>query len=306
LGLLAPSPQLAVGSQGDAVRAVQQQLGTAGVRVPGGADGVYGQATAKAVGQYQSERSLPVTGSVDALTAALLAAGAPVVASSPAVPASGATGGASGLPAPGASGAAVTALQRQLIAVGARPKGGADGVYGPSTVAAVKVFQRWMGITASGVLDQATADALTSAAGTAVAPRLASFPVPSTCLFWDTWGAPRSGGRIHQGVDIFAKRGTPVYAVATGRITLQRADFPGSIGGNQQWLTATDGSRYFYGHLSGFAKGVGLGSPVRAGDVIGYAGSTGLSTVTHLHFEIHPGGGAPVNPYPVLKAMAGC
>jgi murein DD-endopeptidase MepM/ murein hydrolase activator NlpD len=97
-----------------------------------------------------------------------------------------------------------------------------------------------------------------------------------------------------------------VYAVATGRITLQRPDFPGSIGGNQQWLTSTDGSRYFYGHLSGFAKGVGHGSPVRAGDVIGYAGSTGLSTVSHLHFEIHPGGGAPVDPYPVLEAMTDC
>jgi murein DD-endopeptidase MepM/ murein hydrolase activator NlpD len=111
---------------------------------------------------------------------------------------------------------------------------------------------------------------------------------------------------VHQGVDLFASVGTPVFAVGDGRITHQRADFPGSLGGNQLWLTTTDGSRYFYGHLSGFAKGVGAGSPVHAGNVIGYVGATGLTTVPHLHFEIHPGGGAPVNPYPVLKAMVNC
>jgi murein DD-endopeptidase MepM/ murein hydrolase activator NlpD len=213
---------------------------------------------------------------------------------------------AAALPRPGAAGPAVTALQRQLIAVGARPKGGADGVYGAATIAAVKVFQRWMGLAPNGVVDSATAAALAGATVIPTGHTLASFPLSPTCTFWDTWGAPRFGGRTHQGVDIFAKQGTPVLAVRDGRITGQTADFAGSLGGNQEWLTAADGSRYFYGHLASFAKGVGRGSPVQAGDVIGFAGATGLTTVSHLHFEVHPGGGAAVNPYPILKAMTNC
>ncbi|MBI4936216.1 MAG: peptidoglycan-binding protein [Actinobacteria bacterium] len=288
LGMLAPTAVLAPGASGDAVRAVQQQLVAAGIRVAGGVDGVYGPATAKAVSAYQAARNLPTTGQVDALTAALLAA----------KPAAAAPAAAPTLD--------VLAVQRQLIVVGARPKGGADGVLGPATRAAITTFQRWNGLPATGDPDAATLTALATAAKAATAPTLDAFPLPRSCSFWDTWGAPRSGGRVHQGVDIFAPKGTPVFAVEPGRISRQKADFPGSLGGNQLWLTASDGSRYFYGHLSGFAKGVGVGSPVRAGDVIGYAGATGLTTVSHLHFEIHPGGGAAVNPYPVLKALAGC
>lgn len=123
-------------------------------------------------------------------------------------------------------------------------------------------------------------------------------------MFWDTYGAPRSGGRRHEGTDLFAHLGTPVMAVDDGRITRLRHDRPGSRGGNQFWLTGTDGTTYFYGHLDRFAAGIGVGVPVRAGQVIGYAGSTGLTTVVHLHFEVHPGGGAPVNPYPLLVRSA--
>jgi peptidoglycan hydrolase-like protein with peptidoglycan-binding domain len=284
LGLSAPVAVVAAGSTGDAVRRVQQQLIDAGIKVPGGADGHFGPATAAAVGSYQSGRGLAPTGEVDALTAALLSSGVRVAPPS----------------------TSVLTMQRQLIAVGARPRGGADGVLGPSTVAALKVFQRWMGLPANGTFDEATASALEAAASAAQVPALASFPLPATCSFWDTWGAPRTGGRVHQGVDIFATKGTPVFAVQSGRVSRQKKDAPGSLGGNQLWLTASDGSRYFYGHLSAFAKGVGPGSPVHAGDIIGYAGATGVTTVSHLHFEIHPGGGAAVNPYPVLKAMASC
>lgn len=298
LGLVAATPQLAQGSSGTAVQQLQQRLIAAGIRVPGGADGQFGPATAKAVGAFQAARHLPATGTVDAYTAALIQAQPAAPPATPAAPS---------LPTPGSSGPAVTAVQRQLIAVGARPAGGADGVYGSATKRSVALFQRWMGLPSTGLLDAATAKALTEAAGAAptVAP-LAAFPLPRTCSFWDTWGAPRAGGRRHEGTDIFAPRGTPVLAVADGRITRLRPDFPGSRGGNQFWLTAKDGTKYFYGHLDGFAKGIGLGVPVRAGDVIGYAGKTGLTTVVHLHFEVHPGGGAAVNPYPILKKTAGC
>lgn len=301
LGLVAAKPQLAPGASGTAVQQLQQRLLAAGIRVPGGADGLYGPATATAVRSFQVARQLPATGTVDAWTAAVLAAPAATPAPSALAAPS------SGLPSVGSSGPAVTALQRQLIAVGARPAGGADGVYGSATKQSVALFQRWMGLKVTGLLDQATADALTEAAGAAptVVP-LAAFPLPATCNFWDTWGAPRSGGRRHEGTDIFATRGTPVYAVADGRITRLRTDYPGSRGGNQFWLTAKDGTKYFYGHLDGFAKGIGLGVPVRAGDVIGYAGKTGLTTVVHLHFEVHPGGGKAVNPYPILRKTAGC
>ncbi len=210
---------------------------------------------------------------------------------------------------PGSSGAAVVTMQRQLIAVGARPAGGADGIYGPATVKAVKVFQGWMGLPRTGIADSATSKALASAAATATGGRtvhLGVFPLPHTCAFWDTFGAPRSGGRHHEGTDIFAKKGTPIYAVVSGRITRQIKNFKGSLGGNQMWLTAPDGTYYFYAHLTAFAHGVGAGSPVHAGDVIGYVGSTGSASVTHLHFEVHPGGGPAVDPYRILKAAGHC
>jgi len=302
LGLVTATPQLAQGSSGTAVQQLQQRLIAVGIRVPGGADGQFGPATAKAVLAFQTARRVPATGTVDAYTAALIQ----LSSAAPATPPPNQPSAPSPL-GPGSNGPAVTAVQRQLIAVGARPAGGADGVYGTATKKSVALFQRWMGLPSTGLLDAATAAALTTAAGAApTVAALASFPLPRTCAFWDTWGAPRAGGRRHEGTDIFAKRGTPVLAVADGRITRLRNDYPGSRGGNQFWLTAKDGTKYFYGHLDGFAEGIGLGVPVRAGDVIGYAGKTGLTTVVHLHFEVHPGGGTAVNPYAILKKTAGC
>jgi hypothetical protein len=132
------------------------------------------------------------------------------------------------------------------------------------------------------------------------------FPVQGVCWFMDTWGAPRSGGRRHEGVDILAKQGKNVYAVDAGTLTKQYVDRPGALAGNGWRLTRADGTYFFYGHFSGFAPGLKVGSKVAAGQIIGYVGETGNAGAPHLHFEVHPGGGAAVNPTPVVRVLDGC
>jgi peptidoglycan hydrolase-like protein with peptidoglycan-binding domain len=297
VGLIAPTPHLAPGAVGKEVSQLQQRLRAAGVHVKGGVDGQFGPGTKAALTAFQKANHLPVSGTLDAWSAAVLATRS-TVATRPVKKADTTL-------APGASGPAVVTLQRQLIAVGARPAGGADGQYGTATRRAVARFQQWSGLPVTGVVDARTLAALKAAVTPTVRP-LASFPLPRTCTFWDTWGAPRAGGRHHEGTDIFARLDTPVLAVADGRIVKMKHDFAGSRGGNQFWLRGKDGTTYFYGHLDGFADGIGVGVPVRAGQTLGYAGKTGLTTVVHLHFEVHPGGGGPVNPYPILRATARC
>ena len=136
--------------------------------------------------------------------------------------------------------------------------------------------------------------------------QLASFPTQGPCWFIDTWRAPRGGGRLHEGVDIMAKAGQYVYAVQAGTLTKQTVDRPGSLSGNAWWLTGADGSYYFYAHLSAFAADLRVGSKVAAGQVIGYVGRTGNASGAHLHFEVHPRGGAAVNPTPIVRAVDGC
>lgn len=115
----------------------------------------------------------------------------------------------------------------------------------------------------------------------------------------DTWGAPRSGGRRHQGVDMIAPSGVPLYAVTSGVVTFKQ----NRLGGNAVSLVGDNGNRYYYAHLSAYEGA--SGRRVVAGEVIGYNGSTGNSSTPHLHLQIHPGGGQPVNPYPTMRAM-GC
>ncbi len=114
--------------------------------------------------------------------------------------------------------------------------------------------------------------------------------------FGDTWGAPRSGGRRHQGVDMIGPIGTPILAIVDGFAAAKSNE----LGGTTIWFTGSDGNKYYYAHLDHYEK---LGA-VSKGDVIAYMGQTGNArfSVPHLHFEIHPGGGAAVNPYPTVRA----
>ncbi|MDX1449533.1 MAG: LysM peptidoglycan-binding domain-containing protein, partial [Acidimicrobiia bacterium] len=117
-------------------------------------------------------------------------------------------------------------------------------------------------------------------------------PVPGA-IFINDWGFPRTGGRFHQGTDLFAPRDTPVRAPVSGVVEAVTGD----VGGFQFWLTGDDGNLYVGTHMQRFGQ-VGR---VDAGDVVGSVGDTGNAkgAKTHLHFEILVGGKA-VNPYPAL------
>ena len=308
-----------IGSSGDAVWSLQQALINSGVQVKGGADGKFGLATSIALGKFQSMKGLSVTKSVDESTAialGLLAAPAPkatakkivAAASAPIAAVAPATGSPitiDTLPVRGQTSENVRTLQNALINAGIEVKGGADGVFGVATSVSIGKFQSARGLNVTTALDAPTAAALgliPSLADLGL-PTLQAFPVQGRCGFSDSWHAPRPGGRLHEGVDIIGARGLAIYAVADGVITRMLSGGP--LSGNSIRLTIADGTYFFYAHLDGFAAGLTVGQTVRAGQIIGYLGSTG-STSNHLHFEVHPKGGAAVNPYPLIKAVDAC
>lgn len=129
-------------------------------------------------------------------------------------------------------------------------------------------------------------------------------PINAATSFSDTWGAPRSGGRAHKGVDMMAARNAPLVAIESGVIT--RTSYS-SLGGISLYLTGMSGSRYYYAHLEALAPGVTGGMSVSVGDLVGYNGSSGNSPnwLPHLHFQYAPAGSDWINPYPLVKALCG-
>ncbi|MGZ5405829.1 MAG: M23 family metallopeptidase, partial [Nocardioides sp.] len=100
----------------------------------------------------------------------------------------------------------------------------------------------------------------------------------------------------HTGLDFNGTDGQAIVSVAGGVVTF--VGYDGAYG-NKTVVTLEDGTELWYAHQSGF--GVTEGDAVRAGEVIGYVGSTGNVTGSHLHFEVRPGGGDPVDPYAALR-----
>lgn len=123
----------------------------------------------------------------------------------------------------------------------------------------------------------------------------------------DTYSQPRGSERMHEALDILAPVGTPVYAVADGKIAKLFNSKPGGLTIYQ--FDPSEKYSYYYAHLDHYASSLKEGQQVKRGDLIGYVGATGNAdpAAPHLHFAMFELGpeknwwqGKPVNPYPLL------
>lgn len=187
-----------------------------------------------------------------------------------------------------------------------------------ATIGIVAGVARMATAAPTGTLDENT-EVRSAAAALAPAQRLSMdptkpiFPMQITpvCYILDNFGDGRSGGRVHLGTDMMATLGQEVYAVVDGTLGRQVIDGEAgsSLSGNTWRLTTTGNPTWYaYMHLSGFAPGLINGSVVTQGQLIGYVGDTGNPGPGnyHLHFEVHPNGGAAVNALSVLTVPTGC
>ncbi len=126
------------------------------------------------------------------------------------------------------------------------------------------------------------------------------FPVYGDVRVADDFGAARQIG-AHQGNDLFAAFGSPVLAVADGRLN-RVGTLP--ISGNRLWLKTERGDAFFYAHMSAFAPDAVNGRKVKAGTLLGFIGNTGDAEPTppHLHFEVHPGDKKAIDPHEILNS----
>jgi murein DD-endopeptidase MepM/ murein hydrolase activator NlpD len=133
------------------------------------------------------------------------------------------------------------------------------------------------------------------------APRILPVPVEGVerSRLVDTWGAARSEGRTHQGIDIFASRGTPVVS-ATHGIVVRRGW--NRLGGRTVTVLGPGRIYHYYAHLDAWDTPM-PGDWVEAGTVLGYVGDSGnaAGTPTHLHYGLYGVGGVAFNPYPLLS-----
>lgn len=116
----------------------------------------------------------------------------------------------------------------------------------------------------------------------------------------DTFGAPRGSTRTHAGVDIFAKRGTPILSSTRGVVVSVRES---GLGGKQVWVLGPARERHYYAHLDDWAQGLAVGDVVLPGDGLGIVGDSGNArgTPPHLHYGIYGAQGA-YDPLPLLRA----
>ena len=122
-------------------------------------------------------------------------------------------------------------------------------------------------------------------------------PLPAKHLT-DTWGAARSQGRSHEGIDIFAKRGTPIQATTQGIVSKVGEN---KLGGRVVFIVGPGGAGHYYAHLEDYAD-ISPSDWVNSGDIIGYVGDSGNAkgTPPHVHYGIYINGSA-VNPYTLLQ-----
>src|SRR5204863_5475133 len=115
----------------------------------------------------------------------------------------------------------------------------------------------------------------------------------------DTWHAPRGTGRLHEGQDIFAPRGTPIFSATNGYVFKVGEN---NLGGQTVSVIGSGGRIYYYAHLDRYASGLEVGNRVTPRTVLGYVGTTGNAqgTPPHLHFGIYTSNGA-INPLPLLS-----
>lgn len=115
-----------------------------------------------------------------------------------------------------------------------------------------------------------------------------------------TFGAPRGADRTHAGVDIFARRGTPVRSATRGIVVSVRE---GGLGGRQVWVLGPARERHYYAHLDDWQPGLAEGDVVGPGTPLGTVGTTGNArgTPPHLHYGIYGAAGA-YDPLPLFKA----
>ena len=171
--------------------------------------------------------------------------------------------------------------------------------------------------TARGVLFLAAILGIVAGTAAAAAPKVPEhiiFPVVGRVQYIDDFGAPRGSGR-HQGNDLMAAKRSPAVAAESGRVKYWTTS---GAAGCMLYLYGESGTMYYYIHLNndltarndnrgkcakGVAYAVSNGARVAAGQQIAYVGDSGDANggSPHLHFEVHPGGGRAVSPYPYLQ-----
>jgi len=127
-------------------------------------------------------------------------------------------------------------------------------------------------------------------------------PVSAPIRHSDDWHAPRSGGRVHEGNDLFAPYGTVLVAIENGVVD-KSSDVESGLGGITLWIRGDSGTRWYYAHDS--RNLVAKGTRVTAGQPVALLGNTGdaRTTTPHLHFEMHPGGGDAVSPVALISQI---